>query len=72
MEWVQEISASDCHAEGISTAPSSVTDNPVAHATKKTMQKRFKNKWNDIHDDGAWERNDWVWVIDFHRLSEEK
>jgi hypothetical protein len=28
----------------------------------------FKKLWNDIHGDGAWERNDWVWVVAFSRI----
>jgi hypothetical protein len=25
--------------------------------------------WDDIHGDGAWERNDWVWVLTFRVLT---
>jgi len=70
VERVQEIYASDCAAEGISSEPSFETDNPIANATKTIMRRRFRRKWNDIHGDGAWERNDWVWVIEFARYDE--
>jgi hypothetical protein len=30
----------------------------------------FKKLWNDIHGDGAWERNEWVWVVSFSRITE--
>jgi len=70
VERVQEIYACDCVAEGISSEPSFETDNPIANATKTIMRRRFRRKWNDIHGDGAWERNDWVWVIEFARYDE--
>lgn len=25
----------------------------------------FVHLWNSIHGPGAWERNDWVWVVGF-------
>jgi hypothetical protein len=30
----------------------------------------FRNLWNEIHGDGAWERNDWVWVVSFEIIKE--
>jgi len=60
VERVQNISDTDAVAEGIpSMAPQEASRIPA-----------FKRKWNDIHGDGAWERNDWVWVIEFARYDE--
>jgi len=60
VERVQNISDTDAAAEGIpSMAPQEASRIPA-----------FKRKWNDIHGDGAWERNDWVWVIEFARYDE--
>ena len=28
----------------------------------------FTTIWNSTHGDGAWERNDWVWVYTFRRV----
>jgi len=53
---VQEISREDALAEGADPPP------------ELTPKWAFGEKWNEIHGDGAWERNDWVWVITFSRI----
>jgi len=59
VERVQEITAEGARAEGMSD------DQPDAIA-----RSQFHNLWNDIHGDSAWERNDWVWVVEFSRINE--
>jgi hypothetical protein len=57
VERVQEISREDAIAEGVDPPP------------ELTPKWAFGEKWNDTHGDGAWERNDWVWVIKFSRIN---
>jgi hypothetical protein len=54
VERVRNITDEDAKAEGVIVR--NIGDRPY-HA--------FKNLWNSIHGDGAWERNDWVWVVEF-------
>jgi hypothetical protein len=61
VERVQEISHKDAVAEGVKDETDCINGNPPA---------RFAAKWEEIHGDGAWERNDWVWVIEFARYDE--
>ena len=66
VEQVQEVSHKDAKAEGVdpknALAPCGVME------MEDSYRARFAQVWNDIHGDGAWERNDWVWVIEFSRL----
>jgi len=66
VERVQEIDGYDASAEGIQPPRPEVENGTRSiHDVKRRM---FREKWNDIHDDGAWERNDWVWIITFSRI----
>jgi hypothetical protein len=41
----------------------------LATFTGKDYQGRWcAAAWNKLNGEGAWERNDWVWVYEFHRL----
>ena len=31
----------------------------------------FADYWDSINGEGAWDRNDWVWVIEFKRIEDE-
>jgi hypothetical protein len=55
VEQVQEITGEDARKEGC--IPDTSSDGAA--------RLSFVHKWNDIHGDGAWERNDWVWVVTF-------
>jgi len=60
VERVQEISGKDARAEGC--LPDTQSDGAA--------RLEFCHKWNETHSDGAWERNDWVWVVEFARHDE--
>lgn len=57
VERLQEIDCDDAIAEGIAEVPIPTT--------------RFREKWNDLHGDGSWEDNPWVWVIRFNVIHPE-
>jgi len=65
VERLQEISAADAYDEGIRPDPTWDTDNPFAVETKQKMLADFRDVWNDIHGDGAWDDNPWVWCVAF-------
>ncbi len=37
-------------------------------AERATPRAAFGHLWESIHGAGAWERNDWVWVVRFRRV----
>ena len=66
VEQVQGITPEDAEAEGVD--PKNALAPCGVMGMKNPYCARFAQVWNDIHGDGAWERNDWVWVIEFSRL----
>jgi len=65
VERVKQISRDDALAEGIKA--SDYEGNSVRFEDDLRLQ--FADKWRKIHGDGAWDRNDWVWVIEFSRIN---
>jgi len=68
VERVQDIAEADAKAEGVDYGPVKATPNDRKAFDTLSARDSFRNKWNDIHGDGAWERNDWVWVVEFSRI----
>jgi hypothetical protein len=76
VEQVQQISQEDAIAEGIpgdyvhGEEDREYTEAPHVCGPKYggSAITEFRRLWNDIHGDGAWERNDWVWVIEFSQI----
>lgn len=75
VERVQDISEKDAKAEGgylgkCACFPSPRT--PVESMMSQTWchqhGEEFKSLWDDTNGKGAWERNDWCWVVDFKRI----
>jgi hypothetical protein len=69
VERVQYISGADAQAEGITG------DDVDKHDSRhfgpgEIYRLAFRDLWEDIHGDGAWERNDWVWVVEFSRTDQ--
>ena len=65
VERLQDISASDAIAEGISLH----TDHHHRPATSVYGPvQTYRDLWEDINGDGAWDLNPWVWVVGFKRI----
>lgn len=63
VERIQEIGVVDIESEGCTL--NALEDN--AHCDKTiTLQRRFKELWNDTNGKDAWDRNDWVFAYDFN------
>lgn len=57
VERVQEISQADAKAEGMKSSAT------------RSAKFAFIDLWDSIHGKGAfWERNDWVWMLEFRKL----
>ena len=76
VERVQDISESDCWAEGIEELDGSLDDAEICAMAKQLGQSfedarpTFALLWNKVNGPGAWERNDFVWAITFKRLEQ--
>ena len=78
VERVRAISEEDARAEGVMVhtmpAPpvlySAAIQYPGGVEIKvgKTFRESFQLLWESIHGPGAWERNEWVWVVEFRRV----
>lgn len=60
VERVQEINIHDGQAEGLNVGPLSASG----------VKNEFRELWDDTNGKGAWERNDWCWVVGFKRICE--
>lgn len=64
VERLQDISGPDCWAEGIECAGwDSEKYGSVTHC--------YRDLWESINGPGAWDKNPWVWVIEFKRVGEK-
>lgn len=64
VERLQEISEEDADkAEGMSTLPAS--------DWRATWWETFAQYWDDLNGAGAWDKNPWVWVLEFTRVESE-
>lgn len=81
VERVQDISEEDALAEGIREVTKDgnvfkycVFDRGDCSSTPwadmaRTAIGAFRQLWDSIHGDGAWDRNDWVWVVELKRTT---
>lgn len=68
VERLQDISEDDAVAEG------GGEECPIGHipSYRKNPHKYcFDYVWNSIHGHGSWEKNPWVWVVEFKRVEEK-
>lgn len=59
VERLGDISHKDALAEGVEYDVSNLDGSPLA---------RFKKLWESINGKGSWDKNPWVWKIEFKRL----
>lgn len=81
VERVQEVSEQDCISEGIKYNPDgSVIGYPFGvpffYSDGKhnytTAQEAYQALWQSIYGKDSWERNDWIWVVEFKRVEVSK
>jgi hypothetical protein len=72
-ERVQDISEEDAKAEGVeplllpSGTVADLNEGDTTGGRRATFKAGYSALWDSLHGKGAWERNDWVWVLDFKR-----
>lgn len=68
VERLQDISDADAVAEGIGLNEHAIGV-PLTNPAGETMPRAtYRVLWDSINGAGAWERNCWVWVVEFRRL----
>ena len=79
VERLQDISYEDALAEGVPDCRCLLTtennDNETPDETSRRLrwpQREYELLWNTINGPGAWDKNPWVWVIEFKRAEEKK
>lgn len=65
VERVQDISEADAKAEGVQLSDEWTG---CADDLSGYYREAFQFLWDDTNGKGAWDRNDWTWVVDFKRI----
>ncbi len=64
LERLQDISESDCIAEGAPGGPGAIP----GYAYNATPMEHYRHIWTSINGQASWDANPWVWVVEFkHR-----
>lgn len=66
VERLQEISDADAIAEGCPAVSLHALD-----CASTPPSSHYRNVWEDINGKGSWQRNPWVWVLEFERLAND-
>lgn len=71
VERLQDISEADAVAEGCKPIrPELVQDGLIVRPGRSAVEE-FQLVWEEIHGGGSWEKNPWVWVIEFKMEQQE-
>lgn len=74
VERLQDISAADAVAEGIARDGDGYErfhvdpDAPVGQSFTRNPVLAYRGLWESINGVGAWDKNPWVWVLEFKRV----
>jgi hypothetical protein len=68
VERLQDISGEDVKAEGMALSPTELYSDVN---TGDKLRQQYRRLWDSLHGKGAWDKNPFVWVIEF-RLSPEE
>lgn len=72
VERLHDISEADAVAEGCKPIrPELVLDGLIARIGRSAVEE-FRLVWEATHGGGSWEKNPWVWVIEFKREHQEQ
>lgn len=67
VERLNDISEEDAKAEGVCDIPKllSAEENDFVGIDKNLFIERYRKLWQSINGSGSWEKNPWVWVVEF-------
>jgi hypothetical protein len=69
VERLQDISEEDAKAEGVSFG--NITDQATGEIDCDAIEA-YETLWESINGPGSWDKNPWVWVISFKKVSHEE
>lgn len=69
VERLQEISQEDAIAEGIEEISGYGWTAFDKRGYDDSPKLAFRYLWNDLHGEGAWEENPWIWAVDFETIN---
>lgn len=78
VERLQDISESDCWAEGIEECDGFLDDVEIINCAKRMKRSledaapSYAALWESINGPGSWDANPWVWVIKFSRIADDE
>lgn len=64
-ERIQDITVSDCYAEGIRVTGSFHRHGAYPESVAEEAKRKMRDLWISIHGKDSWERNDWTWVLEY-------
>lgn len=67
VERLKDISEEDALAEGVQPYTPHVTG-MLNGREQELPSEAYKNLWESINGPGSWQKNPWVWVIEFKRI----
>lgn len=70
VERVQDISEADAKSEGCQAADYATGRECILDPSMGSYRLHFQSLWDDTNGKGAWDRNDWCWVVDFKRIAQ--
>jgi len=68
VELLQSISEEDARSEGVEMGYLPYSAEHRTPPTPVEYRPMFRRLWNEIHGDGAWDLNLWLWCISFRRV----
>lgn len=70
VERLQDISAADAEAEGISYSARfrGHCIGEAQHFHSHDPRESYRSLWGELHGPGSWDANHWVWVLRFERV----
>jgi hypothetical protein len=72
VERLKDISEADAVAEGCKPIrPELMLDGLIVRPGRSAVEE-FRLVWEQIHGGGSWEKNPWVWVIEFKKLEQQE
>lgn len=87
LEQLQDISEADAQAEGVRCGDDRWHRNengeavfmdahgwytPEGYMRHNSPKHAFRTVWEEINGNGSWEKNPWVWVIEFKKLEQKE
>jgi len=69
VERLQDISASDCYAEGC-FRPDQLKSLGSEVTTRDNARGAYRKLWESINGADSWDANPWVWVVEFKAIDE--